>query len=343
MEPEETLARLTDAARKRFGSGTQVSGLSRLTAGASSESWRFDAKISGQATPQPMILRRPPAEIGQSEIDSFARRLAPGRQHEAAILGILNDAGLPVPEVQFELEPADGLGTGYAMNFLDGAPLPHRILKDPDYEVARAALPGQIADFRHRLNALDGERFDFLPEDFAADQIKLFEEMLDWLELSHAGLELGLSWLRDHLPDPVTAKLVHGDYRLSNYLITQTGLNAVIDWELTHRGDPLEDLGWLCVRSWRFSRPDLAAAGLTDRRSLLDCWNKVSGNQTPLQNLIFWEVLGNIKWAVLCLLQGQRYLSGSDTGIELAVIGRRVEEPVYDLIRLIDGQDGELS
>ena len=343
METEETLARLTEAAKRRFGSEAVVSGLSRLTAGASSESWRFEVQGTGQPTPRQMILRRPPAEIGQSDIDSFARRLAPGRLHEAAILGILNEAGLAVPEVQFELEPADGLGTGYAMNFLDGAPLPHRILKDPDYEAARAALPGQIVDFRHHLNAIDGNRFDFLPEDFASDQIKLFEEMLDWLSLGHAGLELGLSWLRDHLPDPVTGKLVHGDYRLSNYLITPTGLNAVIDWELTHRGDPLEDLGWLCVRSWRFSRPDLAAAGLTERRSLLDSWNKVSGSQTRLRDLIFWEVLGNIKWVVLCLLQGQRYLSGSDTGIELAVIGRRVEEPVYDLIRLIEGKDGDLS
>jgi aminoglycoside phosphotransferase (APT) family kinase protein len=340
MDTQDFRNRLDEVVRKNFGPSASVSDLSRLTAGASSESWRFDAALAGKDNPVPMVLRRPPAGFGTSDGDDFARRLAPGRAHEAAILGVLNKAGLAVPEVLFELTPEDGLGSGYAMNFLAGNPLPHRILKDPAYEVARGKLPEQITRFRHDLNKVPAELFPFLPVDTPESQIKLFEDMLDWLELPHAGLELGLSWLRDHLPQATEPRLVHGDYRLSNYMITEAGLNAVIDWELTHLGDPLEDLGWLCVRSWRFSNPQLAAAGLTDRRTLLAHWNRISGDDVTLPQLLFQEMLGNVKWAMLCLLQGHRYISSSDKSIELPVIGRRVEEPVYDLIRLLEGRDG---
>jgi aminoglycoside phosphotransferase (APT) family kinase protein len=342
METTAIDALLNAAVQRNFGSSASVANLTRLTAGASCESWQFEVTHGDQAKLEPMILRRPPAVTGSERDNYFNQRLAPGRQHEAALLGVLGTAGLAVPRVLFELQDGDGLGQGYVMNFMAGEALPPRILKSDDFAMARAALPRQITSFRHQLNAIDIGDLAFLPEDTATSQIKLFEEMLDWQRLRHPGLELGLSWLKDHLPNPVTAKLVHGDYRLSNFLITPEGLNAVIDWELTHLGNPLEDLGWFCVRSWRFSRPDLAASGLTDRRILLANWHDVSGEVVPLHDLIFWEILGNIKWAILCLLMGQKYLSGTDKSIELAVVGRRVEEPVYDLIRLIEGRDGEI-
>ncbi|MBT3701629.1 MAG: phosphotransferase family protein [Alphaproteobacteria bacterium] len=343
MEATAIDALLNAAVRKNFGSSASVANLTRLTAGASCESWRFDVTHGGLVDPDTMVLRRPPLVARSNREEYFAQRLAPGRQHEAAILAVLEAADMAVPKVLFELHEDDGLGLGYVMNFLAGEALPPRILKADDFAAARAALPGQITSFRYQLNAVDIASLAFLPEDTAASQIELFEEILDWQNLRHPGLELGLSWLKDHLPDPAPAKLVHGDYRLSNFLITNDGLNAVIDWELAHLGNPLEDLAWLCVRSWRFSRPDLAASGLTDRRGLLANWCAVSGEVLPLHDLIFWEVLGNVKWAILCLLMGQKYLSGTDKSIELAVVGRRVEEPVYDLIRLIDGRDGQMS
>jgi aminoglycoside phosphotransferase (APT) family kinase protein len=334
---------LTAAVRKRRGNNARVSDVTRLTAGASCESWRFDLSDENPAKSLPMILRRFPAKSEAGKDVYFADRLAPGRSHEVDILKAVGTAGLPVPVVQLELAPDDGLGDGYVMNCLDGAAYPPGILKDDKFAKAREQLPSDIATFRHQLNSVDLSNIGFAQDETARDQIDFFREMLDWLDLQHAGLELGLSWLRDHLPKPGPVRLVHGDYRLSNFMITPKGLNAVIDWELAHPGDPVEDLGWLCVRSWRFSKPQLAVAGLTDRRSLLAAWEQAGGETIVLRDLIFWEVLGNVKWAILCLLQGHRYLSGTDKSIEMAVVGRRVEEPVYDLIRLIDGKDGELS
>jgi aminoglycoside phosphotransferase (APT) family kinase protein len=328
---------LTAAISRNYGSAARLANATRITAGASCESWRFDLHRDGGSTSETMVLRRPPADTGLFE------RIAAGRQHEAKILRTLSQAGLPVPEVQFELAPEDGLGSGYVMEFLEGEPLPHRILKDGNYDKARAALPAQLANFRHRLNAVSPDPFADLPDHTAVAQIVLFEDLMDQMETRHDGVELGLSWLRDHQPEPVACRLVHGDYRLSNFLITPRGLNAVIDWELAHRGDPAEDLAWLCVRSWRFSRPDLPAAGLTDRPSLLQAWKEASGETITPDQLLFWEVLGNVKWAILCLLQGHRFITGADRSIELAVIGRRVEEPIHDLIRLLEGRDGNFS
>ena len=75
-------------------------------------------------------------------------------------------------------------------------------------------------------------------------------------------VELGLRWLRANAPEPAEPRLVHGDFRLGNFIVDEDGLAAVIDWELAHLGDPAEDIGWLCIRSWRFGNDELPVAGV---------------------------------------------------------------------------------
>jgi aminoglycoside phosphotransferase (APT) family kinase protein len=130
--------------------------------------------------------------------------------------------------------------------------------------------------------------------------------------------------------------LVHGDFRNGNLIVGADGLRAVLDWELAHIGDPLEDLGWLCVKSWRFGSPH-RVGGFGDVDQLLDAYAQASGRRIDPQALSWWEVMGTLRWGIICILQAANHLSGAVRSVELAAIGRRVCEVENDLLLLLDG------
>ncbi len=101
----------------------------------------------------------------------------------------------------------------------------------------------------------------------AAAQLDQYRTLLDTFGEPHPAFELGLRWLADRVPDaPPEPELVHGDYRNGNFIVGPEGIRAVLDWELAHLGDCIEDLGWLCVKSWRFGVPDKLVGGFGDGR-----------------------------------------------------------------------------
>ena len=127
---------------------------------------------------------------------------------------------------------------------------------------------------------------------------------------------------------------VHGDLRLGNLIIGPDSLQAVIDWELVHAGNPAEDLGWLCVKAWRFGA-GLPAAGLGTREELLAAYRAAGGADISLDELRWWEILGTLRWGVICMTQAEAHLSGAHRSVELAAIGRRVCEQEWDLLLLL--------
>jgi hypothetical protein len=160
--------------------------------------------------------------------------------------------------------------------------------------------------------------------------------LLDRLGEPHPAIELGLRWLAAHRPPPAGRTLVHGDFRLGNWLVGGSGLAAVLDWELAHLGDPAEDLGWMCVRSWRFGSP-LPVAGVGTRAQLLTAYSEAGGARVDEATLRWWEVYGTLRWAVICIQQAAVHLTGGVRSVELAAIGRRVCEVELDLLELLDG------
>jgi len=130
---------------------------------------------------------------------------------------------------------------------------------------------------------------------------------------------------------------VHGDFRLGNLMIGADGLRAVLDWELAHLGDPMEDLGWLCVKAWRFGSPK-PVAGVGDYRELIDAYAAESGLDVDPDVVHWWEVLGTLKWGIMCIMQAQSHLSGAARSHELAAIGRRVCENEHDLFLALEGR-----
>jgi aminoglycoside phosphotransferase (APT) family kinase protein len=184
------------------------------------------------------------------------------------------------------------------------------------------------------LHAVDPAPVPGLP---AVDQVAQYRELLDTLGQPHPTFELALRWLEDHRPAPTGAALVHGDFRLGNVIVGEEGLRAVLDWELAHIGDPMEDLGWLCVKAWRFGSR-LPVAGVGEYRQLFEAYEAASGAVVDADVVRWWEVLGTVKWGVMCIVQTSVHLNGMSRSHELATIGRRVCENEYDVFLALDGR-----
>jgi aminoglycoside phosphotransferase (APT) family kinase protein len=130
-------------------------------------------------------------------------------------------------------------------------------------------------------------------------------------------------------------RLVHGDYRIGNVIFGPEGARSILDWELAHIGDPMEDIGWLCVRSWRFGG-DKPVGGIGDRVAFYAAYEAAGGAQVDPERVRYWETFGNLRWGVTCIVQVKQYLAGASGSIELASIGRRVAETEWELLRLME-------
>ena len=297
-----------------------VEGMTRLSGGASRETWAFDA-IGADGSRAGLVLRRdPPGRPGE-----------PGAMsREARAISAARAAGLAVPEVLLATDEPDLWGSaGLVMRRVDGETIARRILRDGTYRQAREVLVRQLGEFAAGLHALDPPR-DLPAPDPVADlraALGTFEQASPVFELALGTLEAGPPPARK----PVT---VHGDLRLGNLIVGPRSLRAVIDWELVHAGNPAEDLGWLCVKAWRFG-VDAPVAGVGSREELLAAYRAAGGADISLDELRWWEILGTLRWGVICMSQAWAHLSGAHRSVELAAIGRRVCEQEWDLLLLL--------
>jgi aminoglycoside phosphotransferase (APT) family kinase protein len=305
-----------------IGRGAVIEGLSRLSGGASRETWAFDA-VGADGTRTELILRRdPPGRPGE-----------PGaRDREAAAIRLAHAAGLPVPEL---------LGAGAAgmvMRRIPGETIARKILRDEEYGPARGVLAGQLARFAAGLHAAGVPPEFPQPDPLATlrDQLAIFGDAGQHSDV----FELALDWLAANPPPARDPVLLHGDFRLGNLIVGPEGLRAVLDWELTHLGNPAEDLGWLCVKAWRFGASP-PVAGVGSRDELLAAYRAGGGADISLDELRWWETLGTLRWGVICMSQAWAHLSGAYRSVELATIGRRAAEQEWDLLLLL--QPGEAA
>jgi aminoglycoside phosphotransferase (APT) family kinase protein len=305
----------------------EVGGLRRYSGGASRETWAVDA-TDATGRVHELVLRRDPASQTSAE----------NRATEYALLAAADAGGVPVPRVRALLTDADGLGAGFLMDRIAGETIPRRILRDDEYDAARAVLAEQAGTIAARIHGVSTEALPALPVLGARDQIDQQHALLDAFDEPHPAFELGLRWLDRHAPVAEHAPaLVHGDYRNGNFIVGPEGIRAVLDWELAHLGDPVEDLGWLCVKSWRFGNADRVAGGFGALSDLIAAYRNACGGSVDEDTVRWWVVLGTVKWGVICAGQALAFVNGILRNVEMAALGRRVAEMEWDLLELLDG------
>jgi aminoglycoside phosphotransferase (APT) family kinase protein len=306
---------------------TGVVGAVRLSGGASQETWSFDiVRPDGNIG---AILRRAPQGYGA------APARAAGRNAEAMLMQRAYDAGVPSPLVLHVLQPKDGLGTGFIMERVEGETIPRKILRDDQFAQARPKLARQLGKVLATIHGLALPQLPELRRMTAAKEIAELERDYRSFDWPRPVFELALRWLRDHDPGaPEQVTLVHGDFRHGNLVIGPDGVRAVLDWELVHLGDPAEDLGWICVNSWRFGEIDKPVGGFGAREELFAGYQE-AGRRVDPARVMFWEVMGTLRWGVMCCGMMQRFRIGPEHSVERAMIGRRSSETEIDLLRLL--------
>ncbi|MCU1460049.1 MAG: putative kinase, aminoglycoside phosphotransferase family [Acidimicrobiales bacterium] len=321
MGAEELATALTPLLAAHFGDERlRIDAPRRLSGGASRETWSFDAVLAGGGL-VPLVFRR-----------EIARGVEPFRQSdEGALLRAAAKAGVPVPAVVLDGELA---GRPFlVMARVAGETIPRRILRDDGFAGARAELAAQCGA---ALAAIHTIPLDAVPALTREDPLPFWRAMLDGLGRPHPAFELAFTWLGARQPASVGDRttVVHGDFRNGNLIVGPEGLRAVIDWELAHLGDPMEDLGWLCVKAWRFGAPS-PVGGFGSREQLFDAYAAAAGTDVDPGVVHWWEVVGTLKWGIMCIAQATTHLSGATRSVELAAIGRRVCENEWDLLDLM--------
>lgn len=297
--------------------GQPVTELRRLSGGASRETWQFEA------AGRPLILQR--QRSGDMRDMSV----------EVAVVRAAHAGGVPVPEVIASSGTPGDLGAAYmVLSHVEGETIARKILRDDTFVVARQRLVVDCATALARLHAIDAATVPGLP---STDQVQQYRTLLDTLGEPHPTFELAFRWLEANRPADGRRCIVHGDFRLGNLMVGPDGLRAVLDWELAHVGDPMEDLGWLCVKAWRFGSA-LPVAGVGDYAPFLAAYAEASGTPVDADVVRWWEVLGTLKWGIMCILQAESHLSGAARSHEMAAVGRRVCENEHDLFLALEGR-----
>jgi aminoglycoside phosphotransferase (APT) family kinase protein len=311
---------------RKIGRPGTIHALEQLTGGANRATMAFDAEIDGARLP--LILQL--AVETPDPAAGIAPEIRPAQQAQLMIAAA--DVGAPAPRIRAILEPGDGLGEGYITDRVVGETLGPRIVRDQKYAGARAMLARQCGEILAAIHRVDPAKVPFLVSQPPAAHLEAHRKIAEVYGFRLPALELAFRWAEEHLPKQSRHTVVHGDFRMGNLIVGEDRVRCVLDWELAQFGDPMMDLGWLCIRTWRFGGK-LPVAGVGPREDLFAAYQQAGGIEVDPDQVRYWEAFGNLKWALHCLRLGSRGVQNND--IERCAIGRRIEEPLWDFLNLI--------
>jgi aminoglycoside phosphotransferase (APT) family kinase protein len=303
----------------------------RLSAGASQETYCIDVTL--KSGPKKLAMRR---ASGGEEGEITAQH--PGLAVEALLMQTAAKYGVPEPEINHVLTPEDGLGSGFIMQWLEGLTLGARIVKAPELEQIRPKLAFLCGEILARIHGIDlkasglDQHLQLLtPSEYVEQTWQRYQEF----NTPQPMIDYTARWLLANLPENFTPSLVHNDFRNGNVMVDETGVVAVLDWEVAHIGDPMRDLGWMLTHSWRFGRAELPVGGFGQIEDLFAGYESISGKKVDPEAVKFWQVFGSFWWAVGCLGMAEHYRTGPDQSVERPAIGRRSSECQVDCVNLL--------
>ncbi len=308
---------LQPALSELLGREVEISEPVLLAGGASKEAWAVDA--DGEE----LLVRRAAGGVIHRHTLSLA--------DEFAVLEAAHEAGVTVPRPYGYIADLAGR-EAFVMERLEGETIGRRIVQKENLAAAREALPLQLAEELAKIHAIPPARVPFLEE----ARLERMVVELDEVEEPHPAIELGLWWLRENRPPPRPVVVNHGDFRIGNVVVREDGLVGVLDWEFAHLDDPVRDLAFSLVRAWRFGVGGKRLGGVGDVEPYLERYNELTGFAVRPEELDYWELAGNVGWAIGCLTQARRHLTGQDRSVELAILGRLGVEVEYEICHLLE-------
>lgn len=324
-----------------LGEPVKLVEVARLSGGACQDNRRLVvSRLDRPGSPEVFVLR------------SDADTRLPGsvdRGTEFEVIQAARAAGVRTPRARGLRRDLLRPGSfAYLLDWVEGTALGRAVVQSPELDGVRPSLARALAEELAKLHSIRRPAHPGLLErrvgwqepsgssDPVANTLAALRQRLDGLPEPHPALEWAYAWLVRHPPPPSELVLVHGDFRTGNFMVSAEGLAGVLDWEFAHWGYPEEDLAWISVRDWRFGVLDAPVGGFADRASFYRAYEEASGHPVNREAVHFWEVWGNVHWAVGCVLQGERYRSGQAEDLELIAVARRAAEMEFEALRLIE-------
>jgi aminoglycoside phosphotransferase (APT) family kinase protein len=317
---EEALAKFLTP---RLGvTNVAVTDMQRIPGGASRETWMFDAHWADSAGAEHVsefILQK---DAAMSLVESE-------RAIEFAFYQTMHAAGIPVPQALW-LEPGpEPLGQPFFImeRLADVEASPTTILSPawaearPRVAIRMYEILGAIHRAEWQGTAIASAVEPPAPETTAERELLYWEDIIDRHELSPQPIaRAAIRWLRANPPPPAPlVAVVHGDYRVGNVLYRDSGeIAGVVDWEMAHLGNPLEDLAWSFLETWEWAR-DGRKGGIIDEAEALALYEAASGIKVDLDALHWWDVFNGVKAQGIWLTSAHAYQSGGSNEPVLAM------------------------
>ena len=314
---------------RRFGTSARIANITVATLGGSSRTVIFDLIEGAQS-------RR---LVSRQETYSGEEQMFLSTANQFRIMSVVFKHGFPVPEPVFEYDKEDEIGHGFVSAFSSGETMPKKIINSPNFAGLRKMLAARCGHLLAQLHTLDSSEFSFLEKwPDSIDTVTAFRERYDFYDELHPAIELRIRWLERNSAQVETKRFLHGDFRCGNLMVGPEDVHAVLDWECSHLGAPMEDLGWLCMRSWRFDHPELPVGGFGEREELYHAYHAAGGNKVDPEVVRYWEIFGLVRWAIYNIMQAYGHVKGFRRSLAFAACGRNTSLVEYDLLMTLKGR-----